>query len=61
MFKPPQSAPVSGLFRVTLAPGAPLKVKKIVLIFNVKKLFMLIFEHFWKCTPEMYPPPLSDF
>jgi len=31
-------------------------VKKIVLIFNVKKNFMLNFEHFRKFTPEMYPP-----
>ena len=20
---------------------------------------MLTFEHFWKCTPEMYPPPFQ--
>ena len=31
---------------------APLDVKKIVLIFTVK--YMLKFENFWKCTPEMY-------
>ena len=33
---------------------APLDVKKyLVLMFNVNN--MLNFEHFWKCTPEMYP------
>jgi len=26
----------------------------------MKKIILLYFEHFWKCTPEMYPR-LSDF
>ena len=38
----------------------PLKVNFFVLIFNVEKI-MLKFEHFRKCTPEMYPwaPPFQ--
>jgi len=35
-------------------------VKKILLIFNVKKV-MLKFEHFWKCTTEMYPRGTPSF
>jgi len=51
---------VRGVFRGALAP-APLKIKN-VLIFNVK-FFMLTFEHFWKCTSEMYlrVPPFLVF
>jgi len=42
----------------------PLGCYKIVLEYNVKKIFVLNFEHFCKCTPEMYPPGTpspSDF
>jgi len=48
-----------GCLTFPISPLSPfvlrrLEVKKLVLIFNVKKI-MLNFEHFWKCTPEMYP------
>ena len=46
-----------------LAPAPPhFAGEKILLIFNAKKI-MLNFEHFSKCTPEMYPlgTPFSDF
>jgi len=40
-----------------LAPGSTLLVKQIVLVFNVENISMLKFEHFWKCTHEIYPLP----
>jgi len=44
---------IRGVFRGPCArPLPPLQVKFIVLKFNVKN--MLNFEHFRKCTPEMY-------
>ena len=50
----PKYAPMRGVHRGPLRSPPPLWRWKFVLIFSARKITLNV-QHFWKCTPEMYP------